>query len=777
MSEQPQIPDKINSNRSSQKDNEIPAELSDHGDSKINQDSVPDIKIEDAQNSHIAHPPINQTKPFPLSSPPKIPKKEENQQVLSTEPAADAIKKLENSKLYKKFMAEESKRVKASPIESRKDLTEKTGSKEKTPEKSINTYDVYQEDLSKKSRKQENTYEEPSILPPDSPEIPRRSPNKNPEILPCPEDKKDPENDKNIISPILQPQQNLASSISPMQSTAFFPNMPYPMVGQTNHVVNNTAQMQEIEHGMIIAQYESLMQQLTTQLEKQIKRNKELETVISAQAQKSTKLIETLRNHAEEEISEISQKFDKTVEENEFLKGRIDQLEGDRKKIILEKEQESQVASELKRKLDSDGANKVRMNQVEDELRKIISQVNTKNVSLEAELRKKDEEIFSINNHNSQLRTELNTQKEIIKQLKDDYAISLQKKADADAEIQKLMAKIYADETTIHKLSQENERISRTINSLTASKEAVENNMEEVKNENLELKQTLNVLEKEKTQLNAKLEKSYRDYQSLEIALMKAENTAQLQNETICELQKDYNLLIEREKQNAQNIPISPMKPPQAIKSAKETPSKKKMTPPKKTEQTQISKSESLKPEISQPVSEQEELKSRYKEYKMRQTASALGEVFKWKEPELAEKSLDKNKIDKYENEKELENEKTQIPINKPKSIQNTPPTEIRKIETQLVPLKQPIQPPVVTMPSNKKYEENKDQITKLQNNLQILLSEKQRLDKEYQKFGARAEKSAAQRKRKEEIEFELDLNEKNIQRIKHKLRELNAFS
>jgi len=458
---------------------------------------------------------------------------------------------------------------------------------------------------------------------------------------------------------------------------------------------------------MIIAQYESLLQQLTMQLEKQIKRNKELEGVIAIHTQKSTKLIEVLRDHAEEEIDELTQRLQQCTKERDELKAKMEQMVSEYKRAILEKEEDNQVASELKRRLDLDDMSRMHMGQVEETMRKAMAQLNEKNIKLEADLRKKEEETFDIKNINSQLKAEIETHKQMKKQLKEDYSVLLQKKGECDIEVQKLTNKMYSEEINTHKLIQENERLTRALNSLNNAKQAIEESMEEVKQENLELKQMLTDLDKEKNLLASKLEKARRDNQTLEMALRKAENTISLQMKSINELQKDYHTIVEREKSLLPSE-VFTQQEPRVTENRRRNP-------------------------------EEESLKSRYEEYRQRLNKSTLDDVFKWKE------------------------------LNKP-----TIPKEEVSLGKKV--FREPVQNAIVVLPSNRKFEENRDQIAKLQNSLQMLLNEKQKLEKDYSKFGLRTEKSIAQKKRKEELEFELDLNEKNIQRTKFKLRELNAL-
>eukprot|EP00826_Nyctotherus_ovalis_P063644 TRINITY_DN9335_c0_g5_i2.p1 TRINITY_DN9335_c0_g5~~TRINITY_DN9335_c0_g5_i2.p1 ORF type:complete len:603 (+),score=207.75 TRINITY_DN9335_c0_g5_i2:130-1938(+) len=481
--------------------------------------------------------------------------------------------------------------------------------------------------------------------------------------------------------------------------------------------------MEEGEQRMIIVQYESVLQQLAAQLEKQIKRNRELETLIAAQAQKSTKIIEVLREHAEKEIEELSIKLERSNRERDELKMKIGKVESEYKQTILEKEQENQLTAELKRRLDLDGMSKMHMGQVEESMRKVMGQINEKNIMFEAELRKKEEETFSLKNLNTQLKGEIEMHKEINKQLKDDYAMIMQRKGEVDSEMQRLTNKIYADEIASHKLLQENDKLSRAVASLNDAKEAMERSMEDIKSENMELKQGLADCDRERNLLATRLEKAHRDYQTLEIALMKAENTMKLQAETINDLQSDYNTLVEHEKSS---IPIKSSELVSSPFLARD----KSILEPRKVPERQTN---------------QQELKTRYQEYKQRQNTSTLGDVFKWNDDSKVRNSREKNALNKTTEESE------------------TGRTFFKRLQQN-------------DAAGSRKHEENSEQITKLQNSLQMLLREKQKLEKEYSKFPPKSEKVTSQKKRKEEIEFELDLNEKNIQRTKFKLREVNAL-
>lgn len=693
------------------------------------------------------------------------------------------MRKFENSKLFKKFIAEESRKSHISvgmgsdEGRSRPETKEDSGSARKsaqhdasaiymTPDKSMNTYDVHREEggSARKSHGEE-----------ESPKVPHTAANM---ISPIRNDA--PANEQCMMASSMAAMSPPPQSLSLAQPGIYVNSNPVSMstIGTGTFAMSQPAPisasvsnpMQDYEHGMIIAQYESLLQQLSGQLEKQIKRNRELEGVVGSQAAKSTKLIEALRAQAEEEMQELAKRAEAAEREREELRSKVEAIESDHKRFVLEREQESQMTDELRRRLDCDGANKVRMSQVEEELRKALSQVNGKNVSLEAELRKKDEEIFSLHNANEQVKAEIVTHKEIVKQLKNDYALLVQKKGEGDTETQGLMSRIYAAEIAMHKMSQENERLERAVAVLNGAKEASDQSMEEIKKDNMELKRALTEAEKEKTQVAARLEKAHRDYQTLEIALMKAENNVRLQTDTIAELQSDYSSLLDKERQQ-----FTPGKPPTVPGRSEAAALSMSMTmprgsPPKRSESETMSRlgdGNGNGNTAAAPATEHEETKSKYLEYKQRQNTSALGDMFRWgNEPEQvpAQSNRGPNPMD----ERPLSGTMIDPSQRSGGAKMATPDRKDSAAANKLV---------IVTMPSNRKYEESKDQIAKLQNNLQSLLAEKQKLDKDYSKFGARAEKSMAQRKKKEELEFDLDLNEKNIQRVKHKLRELNAFS
>eukprot|EP00826_Nyctotherus_ovalis_P058096 TRINITY_DN7964_c0_g1_i3.p1 TRINITY_DN7964_c0_g1~~TRINITY_DN7964_c0_g1_i3.p1 ORF type:complete len:336 (-),score=79.84 TRINITY_DN7964_c0_g1_i3:57-1064(-) len=72
---------------------------------------------------------------------------------------------------------------------------------------------------------------------------------------------------------------------------------------------------------------ELFTRQLALQLEIQTKRNKDLEAVVRAQAQKATTIIESLRKNAEEEIAELSCKLERSEKMNRELKCYIEERE------------------------------------------------------------------------------------------------------------------------------------------------------------------------------------------------------------------------------------------------------------------------------------------------------------------------------------------------------------------------------------------------------------------------------------------------------------------
>lgn len=68
--------------------------------------------------------------------------------------------------------------------------------------------------------------------------------------------------------------------------------------------------------------------------------------------------------------------------------------------------------------------------------------------------------------------------------------------------------------------------------------------------------------------------------------------------------------------------------------------------------------------------------------------------------------------------------------------------------------------------------------ITKLEQQLQTLQFEKQRMEVEYSKMPTKSTgiNTIAAKKKKEQLEFDLEINTKNINTVKQKLRDLNAL-
>ncbi len=80
-----------------------------------------------------------------------------------------------------------------------------------------------------------------------------------------------------------------------------------------------------------------------------------------------------------------------------------------------------------------------------------------------------------------------------------------------------------------------------------------------------------------------------------------------------------------------------------------------------------------------------------------------------------------------------------------------------------------------MTFPSYQNILNSKNSIQKYEHQLQALQNDKALMEREFSQIKI-GRKSLAIRKRQETLEFELNLNSKNIQHIKHKLREMKVL-
>lgn len=83
-----------------------------------------------------------------------------------------------------------------------------------------------------------------------------------------------------------------------------------------------------------------------------------------------------------------------------------------------------------------------------------------------------------------------------------------------------------------------------------------------------------------------------------------------------------------------------------------------------------------------------------------------------------------------------------------------------------------------MTFPSNQQYIDQRDKIVKLENQLSHLQQERQRMEVEYSKIptSSATVNSAALRKRREELEGDIDMTYRTINMVKQKLRDLKAL-
>jgi len=240
-------------------------------------------------------------------------------------------------------------------------------------------------------------------------------------------------------------------------------------------VTQNSIQEAPREHNIFnagqeyIMMMQSFIQQLTLQLDVQIKKNKDYEYIIKAQSEKCTRIIEALRVNAEAELAELTKQLDQANKECEHLKLQLERgVYNNKEKNIVNSESKSKVS----------------------ELEETIKQLTKKNQELEMELSRKEKNVFDLENLYTQLKAEAVAQREINEKLKADYTMVIKKEHEVETDNEKLASRIRGDEEFINKLTRENERLVRKLT-------AMNNQMEELRNENQRLKDTLTLTNKE----------------------------------------------------------------------------------------------------------------------------------------------------------------------------------------------------------------------------------------------------------------------------------------
>jgi len=575
---------------------------------------------------------------------------------------------------------------------------------------------------------------------------------------------------ENQPSPILSPERNNSLSKSKNNSDSAAKNVsPHQDHNQKISGISgfeetlgpekpkNSFPSQQISPMPFIPENPKSIDPVYGMLELAIRKNQELEKAVTSQTEKSTKVIENLRNKTEDEFQNYQKKLDAEIALKNEWKDKFEKLDLEYKKAKLIWEQSKIDTIEYTKKYEMTESNCKNLSELEESQRKCLTQLTSKIIANESEIRQKDERIFSLQNEVQQLKIEYNIQKDVLEQLKSDYTTVFQKRTNNEAELSQLKTKLFNSETLSRKAQQNCENFESENKTLREQKIALENTLEEIKNENTELNKIIARLEKSNADLLAQNEKIKRDYQSLEISYFKLQANSDTIEKSLIMIKEDYEKLVEQNKQilggNKNKINI-----PQINGISK----------------LNIIENNSLTSRTNN-ISDFPSAKYNENKYKQNQSTN-LTNLLKWDTSEQGNKlttSFEQQNPTAQPKIAEKPISESAKPISTQKvtnSLQDSTNFDLQSKSENI------IKPVVVTFPSNKKYEENKDLIFKMQSNLQQLQTEKQQLEKEYAKFGQKSQSSIAQKKRKEELEFELDLTDKNIQRIKQKLREFKAF-
>ncbi|CDW78767.1 UNKNOWN [Stylonychia lemnae] len=178
--------------------------------------------------------------------------------------------------------------------------------------------------------------------------------------------------------------------------------------------------------------------------------------------------------------------------------------------------------------------------------------------------------------------------------------------------------------------------------------------------------------------------------------------------------------------------------------------------------------------------------KENYQLFKQRNNQSQLSNVFSWSDqdqhPQQKQNDYQEQQIDQWQsnrrnnnNPHENRNQSVVNQSNSNYSLGNQNPIAQQKSQKQML---QDGSGQHVTFPSNQKFVDQKDVIQKLEQQLQSLQFEKQRMDVEFSKIPSKSSgiNTISLKKKKEALEFDIEINQKNINTVKQKLRDLNAL-
>ena len=163
---------------------------------------------------------------------------------------------------------------------------------------------------------------------------------------------------------------------------------------------------------------------------------------------------------------------------------------------------------------------------------------------LEASVKQKDEQIYTLKNLNQNLQTELKNHKDFENQTKTEILQHKTKRKECEELLKKLRLEKGQDKITMRKLNNDNEELRTELDELKENFNYMQNEFEEIKKENEQLKVNCAKVEKEKATLQWNMDKVNRMVTKATADTKRYKSVVDLQKSALNDLQKDYNKMI-----------------------------------------------------------------------------------------------------------------------------------------------------------------------------------------------------------------------------------------
>ena len=163
---------------------------------------------------------------------------------------------------------------------------------------------------------------------------------------------------------------------------------------------------------------------------------------------------------------------------------------------------------------------------------------------LEASLKQREEQIFTLKSLNQNLQTELKTYKDFEAQNKTEIIQHKTKRKECEEQLKKLRVEKGQDKIALRKLNNDNEELQTEIDEMKENCNFIQNELEEIKHENEQLKIHSSKIEKDKAALQCNIDKLNRMFTKATADTKRYKSVVDLQKSALNDLQKDYNRMI-----------------------------------------------------------------------------------------------------------------------------------------------------------------------------------------------------------------------------------------